>query len=88
MTRKSVNAIKAFKEAEAKLNEAREEAIKAQEEEKKLLENTKEQIKDVCKEHNIFCGIVLSKQDLLNIIELAITKKEEIKIEFQLYMND
>jgi len=59
-----------------------------QEEETKKLEDLKEQISELCKNANMFCGVVLSADYISALVKLAIMNKEQIKIPFNLYYNE
>ena len=60
----------------------------AQDEEAKKLEDLKEQIAELCKNANMFCGVVLSADYISALVKLAIMNKEQIKIPFNLYYNE
>lgn len=80
---------KAAEQAMINAKQAVEEAQKAEEEaiaeENQFIENIKSDIENVCKQHNVFCGVILSSQDILAIVDLAIKSKDNIKIPFQIY---
>ena len=42
----------------------------------------------LCKETGYFCGVVLTKQDLLTVIDMAIETKDNIRIPFRLYIDE
>ena len=78
---KAIEAAEKFKEMERLLKEAEEE-------EKKKLEDVERQIQDVAAVNGMFCGVRLTNQDLLNVIQLALETKETINIPFKLYYNE
>lgn len=86
--RKSKKISKELRDAASKFDKLKalnEEAIK---EEIALLNNLSTDISDKCTDANVFCGVILTPKDLANIVELAATKNEVIKIPFKLYFND
>ena len=88
MARKSKKVREAAEEQAKRLQEMKELLEIAEQEEKKLLENTEESIKEIADKNNIFCGVILSHEDLLSVLRLALETKENIKIPFKLYFND
>lgn len=78
---KTIEAAEKFKEMERLLKEAEEE-------EKKRLEEVEKQIQDVAALNGMFCGVKITNQDLLNIIQLALETKDTISIPFKLYYNE
>jgi glutathione S-transferase len=90
---KQLQAIQAAAQKRAKeLQEQIEEAEKAEkqaiEEEEKRFKETEAHIQEISKDNGYFCGIVLTKADILAIVDLAIDSKENIKIPFRLYITD
>ena len=93
----------ALTKRQKKLNEIDEQKRKAREAEEKAeilkkefealvaqqvkeRDDTKEQIETLCKDKYI-CGIVLTEEDLLNLLKLKFAKpKENIEIPFNLYI--
>jgi hypothetical protein len=74
------------KELQHQIEEAEEMAKKAIEEEKQLIEETERKIKDMCTENGFFCGVIITKEILLQLVNMAIDNKgENIKIPFRLY---
>lgn len=72
-------------ELQKQIEEAEETARKAEEEEKKLYEDTQAGIEKLCKDGGYFCGVILTKEDVLAVVSMAIELKENIKIPFRLY---
>ena len=56
--------------------------------ETQLLEDVEKQIQTTADSNNMFCGIILTPSDLLNVIELAMKTGENIKIPFKVYYNE
>lgn len=57
-------------------------------EESAKTECTRLAVNALCEKENMFCGIILSVDDILNIVRIAIEKNDSIKIPFNLYYND
>ena len=72
----------------AKLKEIEVLAAEADMEESAKMEVARHTIDSVCEKDNIFCGVILSREDIMNIISLAIETQESVKIPFNLYFND
>jgi len=77
----AVKAAEKFKELETLLKEAELE-------EKNKLEDVEKQITDLAAANGMFCGMILTAQDILNIVDLALKTRETIKIPFKLYYNE
>lgn len=75
-------------ELQKRIDDAEEAAKIAEEEELELYENTMTHINKLCKETGYFCGVVLTKQDLLTVIDMAIETKDNIRIPFRLYIDE
>lgn len=88
MARKSKKVREAAEEQAKRLQEMKELLEQAEQEEKKILEDTEESIQKIAEKNNIFCGVILSQEDLLAVLRLALETKENIKIPFKLYFND
>lgn len=88
MARKSKAVINELRKAQERLKEIEALKAKADEEEKELLEEAFKQIDSVCEQKGLFCGAILSAQDVAKIVELAIQSKESIKIKYNLFFND
>lgn len=74
-----------IREKEAEIERLAQEA---EQEEKNLLETTTNQITELSENSGLFCGVILSKQDLVAIIELALRTNEAVKIPFRLYFKE
>jgi hypothetical protein len=81
-------AEKRAKELQDRIEEAEREEQKALEEEKKQFEATEKLIRETTEENGYFCGVVLTKDDILTIVNMAIETKENIRIPFRLYILD
>lgn len=61
---------------------------KAIEEEKQTLDRVRSAIDAVCQRENVFCGAILSPDDVAAIVKLAIESKETIRIGYNIYFNE
>lgn len=84
----ALNAKKLADEAAAKALEVEQLLKKAEEEEIELLTRTTDDINTIVSERNMFCGVILAKEDILNLVSLAIDTQESIRIPFRLYYNE
>ena len=75
-------------EAQKRLAEIERLEQLAQQEEKDLIETISTQINSVCEAKNIFCGVILTHEDLISVIQLAFKSGEQVKIPFRLYFNE
>lgn len=71
------------KEQEEMLAQLKE--VQEREETERL--KAEEEIKNVCGE-KYFCGVIVTKQDILNLIDIMLKTGENISIPFKLYFND
>lgn len=80
-----------LKEKALELKKQAEEAIallkQAEEEEAQLIKDTETKIKEIADANNVYCGVILTKEDILGIVSLAIDTNENIKIPFRIYPN-
>jgi hypothetical protein len=60
----------------------------AQKEEQEKIGSVTAEINSLCEENDFFCGIILTTEDLMSVIRLAIDSKEPVKIPFRIYMNE
>ena len=81
---KAAELEKAQQELEAAERELKEE----EEAEKALFEDITSRITKICDDNNMFCGAVLTADDIATVVMLAIKTKENIKIPFRLYFNE
>ena len=88
MARKSKIVLSELKKAQERLKEIEALRIKSEEEEKATIDETFKQIDSICKQEDLFCGVILTAQDVAKIVELAIQSKESIKIKYNLYFNE
>lgn len=83
------SAEKRAAELQKQVEEAEEAAKKAEEEEKESLENTTKAIDDLCKENGYFCGVILNKDLILQLVNMSIENKgENIRIPYRIYLLD
>ena len=86
--RKSKGLLKEKQEAEKRLREIAELEERSLKEEAKKIEDVKNEISDICKSNDLFCGVILTQQDILEIVKIAMESKENVSIPFQVYYND
>lgn len=88
MARKSKTIKKEHEDLLAKTKEVEELLTLSIEEETKKVNDTKEAIDTVLKDTGLFCGIILTPQDVFEIIRLMIQTQENVKIGYNLYFED
>ena len=49
------------------------------------IESIRNQIEQIGTDNDVFCGIILTHEDLLNILSIALTTQENIKIKCNVY---
>lgn len=86
--KKRKDILSEMEEAKKRLEEIERLAEEEKQESINLLEETSKQIEDIAKEKDLFCGVILTKDDILQIVSLAIDTKENISIPFKLYFKD
>lgn len=72
----------------ARLSEIQKLAEEAKLEETHKIEGMKVSINEICETENVFCGIILTPEDVISIVQLAIISKENVKIPYNLYFDD
>lgn len=76
-------------EAEQEKAKQMEELLKlAEEEDKNRKEDTINQIDELCEKEGFYCGVILTFEDVVKILELMINTKEAVKIKYALYFNE
>lgn len=75
-------------EAKKRLEEIEKLEQEAQAEEISKVQSIEQSITKICTDNEMFCGIILTKQDILAIVEIAMQSGENVKIPFKLYFND
>jgi hypothetical protein len=85
MARKSKAVSEELKKAQEKARQIEQLLAIAEKEEAEKLENATQQINEICEANNLFCGIVLTTQDLLGVIQLALESNENVTIPFRVY---
>lgn len=68
-----------------RVNKAKEQAEAT---EALVLENTKAAIDELCKKEDLYCGVILSKEDLVAVLQIMLATNEQVKIDFRLYHKD
>ena len=88
MARKSTKIKKELDKLNQTAKAAEEDFNRELENETKLLESTKEEISNILESNNIFCGVILNKDDIAELVKIAIEAGGTIKIPFNLYFNE
>jgi len=88
MPRKTTQTRKELEAAQQRLNEIAELNVLAAKEEEQTLSFAASRIDEMCKNDGLFCGVILTPDDLAAVVKLAIESKESIKIGFRLYFNE
>lgn len=86
--RKSKTIKEELLKAQERLNEVERLRVEAENEEKEILSGLNEKLQRISENNNVFIGVVLGKQDLINILTLALETGETIKIPAMIYFND
>ncbi len=86
-SRKSKEKASVAEAMRKQLERVEAEAQQELEAEKRLLEETEMKINEICTEEDLFCGIILTTEDILQIVKIGIEQKENVKIPFRLYFN-
>jgi hypothetical protein len=60
----------------------------AEDEEKAMVGRAEQQIQAVADGVNMFCGVILSQQDVTAVVDLALKTGESVKIPFKLYFKE
>jgi hypothetical protein len=77
-----------IKKLTEELEKLHKEADQEFEEKLKFLESLEKEVNEICEKNNVFCGVILTSEDILQIIELAMKTKENIKIPFKIFFNN
>lgn len=72
-------------ELQKQIEEAEEAAKKAEEEEAQLLSDTQDGIEKLAKDGGYFCGVIVTKEILLQLMDIMVSTKQNIRIPFRLY---
>ena len=88
MARKSIKIKAQLDKLNKTAKAAQEDFNRELESEKQILESTKEEISNIIKSKNMFCGIILNKDDIAELVKIAIEANGTIKIPFNLYYNE
>lgn len=79
-------AEKELKEANEKLEQYNKLIEEAEQEEKLKYDNTLQEIKEVANKNGYFCGVVLTREDILNILNIYMDTKDNVRINASLYL--
>lgn len=87
MARKKKEIKESLKIAQDKLAELERLNKEAEEEEMAQLAQVEADINAITEEKELFCGVILSQDDIVSIVSLALKSGESVKIPFKLYYN-
>jgi len=88
MASKSKTIKMKLSEKQAELDNIQKMAVEAEQEEQEKISSVKEQITAICTSNEMFCGIILTPNDITAIVDLALKSRENVKIPYTLYFND
>jgi len=88
MKRKIIALNEEVKKAQEKLAEVEQLRIEAEKEEQNLVASVQAQIGEIEKTSNVFIGVVLTHQDLLAVLDIALKTGESVKVPFRIYINE
>jgi hypothetical protein len=71
-----------------KLKETEELIKLARQEELDKLESITKQIQEICVKNDVFCGVIITIEDLLSIIRIAVESKEAVHVPFRIYIKE
>jgi len=86
--RKSKKVREAAEETARRLKEMNDLLLLAEKEEEDLLLNVEDTIKGIAEKNGLFCGVILTHDDLISVLQLALKTGEKVKIPFRLYFNE
>jgi hypothetical protein len=76
------------KELTKRLREIETLKAEAEAEEKAKMDSVQNQIDEIFSENDMFCGIILTWEDIASIVRLALETKENVRIPYRLYFNE
>lgn len=74
-----------YEKAKQQIGELEAYIKKYEQENDNIIANAETQVKKICEKNNLFCGIVLTKELLLQLIDMALTTDENILVPFKIY---
>lgn len=85
MARKSKEINEELKKVQEKLEEVEKLKQEAEAEEKALFEIAETEIKTIADKNDMFCGVILNRDDIVAVVDIALKTGESVKIPFKLY---
>lgn len=83
------NARKEQELAVQRLEEIERLETEAKKEEQENIEKMESKIKNICSDANLFCGMRMTRKDIVNLVDFAFANKDDIiEIPFHLYYID
>lgn len=86
--RKSIKVKAELTALELELKKLEQESKLAEKEELSKLESVKSQVEQIAIQNDVFCGVILTHEDLLNVLKVALESGEAIKIKCNAYHNE
>ena len=83
-TRKKHNLILEQKQAVEKLEEVNNLLQQSIDEEKNLIETVEKEITDIAEKNGFFAGVVLTHNDIVSILQIALKTGENVQVPFKL----
>lgn len=72
-----------------KLKEVEQILEEAKKEEAEHIQTIKDKINSILKEENLFCGVILTPDDIISVVKVAMGNKgEDVQISYNLWYND
>ena len=87
MKRKIIALNDEVRKAKAKLAEIEQIRLEAEAEEKQIIDSVDCMIKQMEEDNGLFCGVMLTKNDIVAIVDIALKSGEEVKIPYKIYFN-
>jgi len=88
MARKRTRIVKELTEAAEKLQQLKKLEEEAKQEEVKLVEDTRAKISQIANDAGFYCGVILTPDILADVVKMAATAKDNVKLPFHLYFNE
>jgi len=74
-----------LKKAQERLEEVERLKLEAETEEKALFTKIELEINTITELNDMFCGVVLNREDIVAIVDIALKTGEPVKVPFRLY---
>lgn len=88
MKKKITNLVEEKNKLVEQLEETNKLLQLANEEEIQFIDGIKSQINKITTDNDMFCGVILSKHDILGILDIMLTTGESVKVGYNIYYNE